>query len=87
MYADIYVKKHEEIPKGAHWAVFTFSSVESEAYGQRGTVPVVEYEAYLTHEKWVERITELATAKHHQPYYAAMITPAKVGVKVSVAVD
>jgi hypothetical protein len=99
MYPDKFVKTKEDAPTEPHWAIFKFSSVRIPGDERSRTHPghgypehterYVEYEAYLTKEKWVKAIEEQENPKFgsKEPYLAAKIIPATVTPKTVVEVD
>lgn len=52
-YADKYARQPEEIPNEEHWAIVT-GSAHTGSYGD--TEHHLEYEVYLTKEKWLSQI-------------------------------
>ena len=96
MYPDKFVKSKEDIPEEPHWAIFKFSSIHIPGDERSRTHPghgypahsqsVVEYQAYLTEEKWKKAIEELENPKYgsKESYVAARIIPATVTPHVTV---
>ena len=92
MYPDVFVHREEHMPKEYHWAILRYTSIcipgdepsrtnPGHGYPEENQ-PVVEYEAFLTEEKWLERIKQL---KEHQDTFTAMeVRPATVETRIEV---
>ena len=87
-YADKYVHQASDIPTEHHWAIITSSSIYIPGDERSRTNPghgypaenqrIVEYEAYLTEEKWIEAIEELESKAFRESYIALEVHPAKI---------
>ena len=85
MYADKYVHRPSEIPKVRHWAIIKGSS-HTDSYGDTGYH--IEYQAYLTKDKWEAAINVLEQERGYvQPYVALEVNPAEVIREVKVKAE
>lgn len=95
MFADKYASQVGEIPKEPHFAILKTASVHVEGDERSRTHPghgyparteyYINYEAYLTREKWEAAIAELENRTGFPtPYVAIEARPAKVKRTVHV---
>ena len=93
MNADKYVKRKNDVPTEPHWAILTFSSVyipgdersrTNPGHGYPAeTKPIVEYEVYLTEDKWKKKI-QMLVSQHENNFVAIRVDPAKIEQHVIV---
>jgi hypothetical protein len=97
VYADKYVHDLKDIPGELHWAIVEIASVHIEGDERSRTNPghgypartenYLNYEVYLTREKWVGAIQERETSKYGKRAYRALeVKPVTPTISVSVSI-
>lgn len=94
MYADKYASRICDIPKEPHWAILKTGSIYVPGDERSRTNPGhgypasteyhIDYEVYLTREKWVKAVEELEFSKIPKEYVAVEVNPAKVTRKIDL---
>lgn len=97
MYADKYVHSSDDVPKVQHWAILKFGSVTIPGDERSRTCPghgypehsetTIDYEAYLTEEKWKAEIQSLETSAYKKSYVALKVNPATIKVEAKVSIE
>ena len=98
MYADEYVTSRGRFPTEPHWVILKFSSTHVPGDERSRTnpghgypahsVPHVDYQAYLTEEKFLAALQELEDRSYTSDDYVALkVEPLTVTKTISVSVD
>jgi hypothetical protein len=93
-YADKYCHQLDDIPKVPHFVIMSGTSVTIPGDERSRTNPghgypestnhYLDYEAYLTEEKWKEQIAYLV--KEHRRFKAFKVFPAEIKTEVNVEI-
>lgn len=98
MYADEYVKSKARFPTEPHWVILNFTTIHipgdersrtnpGHGYPARSE-PHIEYQAYLTEEKFLAALQELEDRSYTSDDYVALkVEPLTVTKTISVSVD
>lgn len=89
------VTARNEIPKGKHWFILTFSSINIPGDERSRTNPghgypehteeITEYTAFTNKDEWTKEITKLE--KDEEEYFAAEANPATVTSTTTVTIS
>ena len=98
MYPDEFVTTKQKFPTEPHWVILKFSSINIPGDERSRTAPghgypahresVVNYEAYLTEEKFLAAVQYLGEEKYGRTNYVAMkVDPLKITKTISISTE